>query len=144
MPEADHQLRTKLLLLNTGLQPGVGGRRVSSAVSTASRTRGKAAKAARRSVGAFVTGLKPGTNEWCHFEVAEAKNVSGYKIRLTFSDGTVRVVDFAPFLWTARNPDTTDDRDSKQSSSFGLEDGDLIWGNFQVIFPILDLYEGRI
>ena len=43
-----------------------------------------------------------------YLEITEAKYVSGYNILLTFNDGTVRVMDFGPFLAKARNPDTTD------------------------------------
>lgn len=77
-------------------------------------------------------------------EVTEAKYVSGYRLLLTFNDGTVRVVDFGPFLAKARNPDTTDYRDLKRFKSFHLQDGDLMWGDCQMIFPIMDLYRGTI
>jgi hypothetical protein len=79
-----------------------------------------------------------------HLEITEAKYLSAYKIRLTFKDGAVRVVDFGPFLAKARNPDTTDYRDLRKFKSFRVEDGDLIWGDFQMIFPIMDLYKGEI
>jgi len=79
-----------------------------------------------------------------YLEIVGAKYVSGYKIRLTFNDGTVREVDFGPFLAKARNPDTTDYRDLRKFKSFRIEDGDLIWGDFQMIFPIMDLYKGQI
>ena len=55
--------RSNKPLINTGLQPGVGGRRVTSAVLTASRVRGKAVKTAGCSLVRRVTGLKPGANE---------------------------------------------------------------------------------
>jgi hypothetical protein len=77
-------------------------------------------------------------------EVTEAKYVSGYKLLLTFNDGAVRVVDFGPFLAKARNPDTTDYRDLKKFKRFHIEDGDLMWGDYQMIFPIMDLYRGNI
>ena len=77
-------------------------------------------------------------------EVTEAKYVSGYKLLLTFNDGAVRVVDFGPFLAKARNPDTTDYRDLKKFKSFHIQDGDLVWGDYQMIFPIMDLYRGNI
>ena len=79
-----------------------------------------------------------------YLEITEAKYVSGYKILLTFNDGTVRVMDFGPFLAKARNPDTTDYRDMKKFKSFRIEHGDLIWGDFQMIFPITDLHRGEI
>ena len=103
MRKTDKDMRTKQPLISTGLQPGVGGRRVSSAVSTASRSRGKAVKAAGRSLGRRVTGLKPGVNERKYLEITEATYVAGYKLRLVFNDGTKRVMDFGPFLRQAQN-----------------------------------------
>ncbi len=79
-----------------------------------------------------------------YLEVTEAKYVSGYKLLLTFNDGAVRVVDFGPFLAKARNPDTTDYRDLKKFKSFHIHEGDLMWGDYQMIFPIMDLYHGTI
>ncbi len=79
-----------------------------------------------------------------YLEIVEAKYVSGYKIRLTFNDAMVRVADFGPFLAKARNPDTTDYRDLRRFQEFRIEDGDLIWGDLQMIFPIMDLYRGKI
>ena len=79
-----------------------------------------------------------------YLEVTEAKYVSGYKLLLTFNDDAVRVVDFGPFLAKARNPDTTDYRDLKKFKSFHIQDGDLMWGDYQMIFPIMDLYYGTI
>jgi hypothetical protein len=79
-----------------------------------------------------------------YLEITEAKYVSDHKIRLIFNDGAVRVVDFGPFLAKARNPDTTDYRDLRRFKSFRIEDGDLIWGDMQMIFPIMDLYSGEI
>jgi hypothetical protein len=79
-----------------------------------------------------------------YLEITEAKYVSGYKIRLIFNDETVQVVDFEPFLKKARNPDTTDYRDLQRFKEFRVEHGDLIWGDFQMIFPIADLHRGEI
>lgn len=86
--------------------------------------------------------MKANANQY--IEVTEAKYVSGYKLRLSFNDGAVRIVDFGPFLKKARNPDTTDYRDLKKFKSFHLDHGDLMWGDFQMIFPIMDLYRGTI
>jgi hypothetical protein len=77
-------------------------------------------------------------------EITRAEYIADYKIRLTFNDGVVRTVDFAPFLMKARNPDTTDYRDLGKFKSFRLVDGDLMWGDFQMIFPIMELYRGEI
>jgi hypothetical protein len=79
-----------------------------------------------------------------YLRVTEAKYVSGYKLLLTFNDDAVRLVDFGPFLARARNPDTTDFRDLKKFKRFHIEDGDLMWGDYQMIFPIMDLYRGSL
>lgn len=104
----------------------------------------KAAKAAGCSSGWRVTGLKPGANKRQYLEITEAKYVSGYKICLTFNDGTKRIMDFGPFLRKARNPMLTKYRRLKEFKSFHIQDGDLMWGDFEMIFPISDLHCGEI
>ena len=79
-----------------------------------------------------------------YLEVTKARYVSGHKIHISFNDGTERIVDFGPFLAKARNPDTTDYRDLKKFKSFRIHSGDLVWGDYQMIFPIIDLHQGEI
>lgn len=79
-----------------------------------------------------------------YLEVAEAEYVSGYKIRLSFNDGLVRVMDFEPFLNKAQNPMPTKYRQLRNFKKFHLHYGDLMWGDFEMIFPITDLHRGEI
>ncbi|MEQ2006298.1 MAG: DUF2442 domain-containing protein [Limisphaerales bacterium] len=79
-----------------------------------------------------------------YLEVTKARYVSGYKIHVSFNDGEERIVDFGPFLAKVRNPDTTDYRDLKKFKSFRIHEGDLVWGDYQMIFPITDLHAGVI
>ena len=79
-----------------------------------------------------------------YLEVTKARYVSGYKIHVSFNDGMERIVDFGPFLAKARNPDTTDYRDLSKFKCFSIHDGDLMWGDCQMIFPITDLHRGQI
>ncbi len=79
-----------------------------------------------------------------YLEILQAGYVSGYKIRLTFKDGTVRVMDFEPFLRKALNPDITKYRQLRNFKKFHLHHGNLMWGDFDMIFPIIDLYHGTI
>jgi Protein of unknown function (DUF2442)/Putative addiction module component len=136
--------QTKPLLINTGLQPGVSGRRVSLAVSTASRARGQAVKTAGTARVRQTTGLKSGVNETKYLRITDAEYVSGHKISLTFNDGLVRVMDFGPFLRKAMNPQTTKFRSLRKFKMFHLQHGDLMWGDYDMIFPIEDLYRGEI
>jgi len=79
-----------------------------------------------------------------YLEITEANYISGYKVRLTFNDGLVRVMDFEPFLRKARNPDIMQYRQMRKFKSFRLDYGDLMWGDYEMIFPMADLYRGEI
>jgi hypothetical protein len=79
-----------------------------------------------------------------YLRITEAKYVSDYKIGLTFNDGTERVMDFEPFLRKAQNPHITKYRQMRQFKSFRLDYGDLMWGDYEMIFPIADLHRGEI
>jgi hypothetical protein len=79
-----------------------------------------------------------------YLRIMEAKYVSDYKIRLTFNDGMERVMDFEPFLRKAQNPDITKYRQMRKFKNFHLHYGDLMWGDFDMIFPITDLHRGEI
>lgn len=79
-----------------------------------------------------------------YLEITEAEYVSGYKISLRFNDGTLRVVDFEPFLRKAGNPGLTQYRQLTKFRQFRLHYGDLMWGDYEMIFPIADLYRGEL
>lgn len=79
-----------------------------------------------------------------YLRVKEAKYVPRHRVDIKFNDGTHRVVDFGPFLKQARNPMFTKYRRPKEFKSFHIQDGDLMWGDFEMIFPIVDLHRGQI
>ncbi|MBE0648252.1 MAG: DUF2442 domain-containing protein [Bacteroidales bacterium] len=67
-----------------------------------------------------------------------------YLIRFAFSDGTIRTIDFSSFLNNARNPMTRRYLDKRLFADFSIEYGDIIWNEYELCFPIWDLYEGQI
>lgn len=79
-----------------------------------------------------------------YIDIDKAEYVADYKIRLRFNDGTVRIVDFEPFLRTAQHPDLTKYRALKKFKSFQLNHGNIMWGDYEMIFPVVDLYRGTI
>ena len=79
-----------------------------------------------------------------YLRVMEATHVPRHRVDIKFNDGTRRVVDFGPFLKQARNPMFTKYRSAEEFKSFHIQDGDLMWGDFEMIFPIMDLYHGNI
>ncbi len=79
-----------------------------------------------------------------YLRVKEAKHVTRHRVDIKFNDGTQRIVDFGPFLKQAQNPMFTKYRRPKEFKSFHIQDGDLMWGDFEMIFPITDLHAGKI
>ncbi|MDQ6632462.1 MAG: DUF2442 domain-containing protein [Verrucomicrobiota bacterium] len=136
-------------LINTVLQRGASRAGKLRAVSTASRKNGKAVKTTKRHSAHQNTRLKPGVNEnhkteIKYIDVEMAEYVSGHKLRLTFNDATKRIVDFEPFLKRATNPMFTQYRRMSKFKSFRIDHGNLMWGDYELIFPVMDLYRGEI
>ncbi|MEK6299130.1 MAG: DUF2442 domain-containing protein [Acidobacteriota bacterium] len=77
-------------------------------------------------------------------DIVGAERVSDYEVKLRFSDGLERVIDFEPFLQGSRNPMIRAYLDPTKFACFRLEHGDLLWDDYGLCFPIADLYEGRI
>jgi hypothetical protein len=76
--------------------------------------------------------------------INKAEYLGDYMIKLLFSDGNEKVVDFSHFLKAAKNPMTKKYLDKQLFSSFTIEYGDLVWNDYEMCFPIWDLYEGNL
>jgi hypothetical protein len=77
-------------------------------------------------------------------DVTKVQHVADYKIRLTFSDGFERELDLGPFLRASSNEQIRAYLDPGKFAQFTLKDGELMWGDYELCFPIADLYEGAI
>ena len=76
--------------------------------------------------------------------IKTAEYVEGYKLRLVFSDKKERIVDFEPFLHNTPNPLIQKYLQLDNFKNFTVAYGDLFWADYDLCFPIADLYEGRI
>jgi hypothetical protein len=76
--------------------------------------------------------------------INKATYKGGYRIHFEFDDGVERLIDFGPFLRSARNPMTKKYLDKGLFQSFTLDHGDVQWNDFELCFPIWELYEGDI
>lgn len=76
-------------------------------------------------------------------DVVQAEHAGTYRLKLVFSDGTERVVDFGPFLQNAGHPAIRAFLEPEKFASFRIEQGDLLWGDYDLCFPVADLYEGH-
>ncbi len=77
-------------------------------------------------------------------KIDSAKYLSDYAIRIKFNDGHEKLVDFKPFLSKSLHPSIKKYLDENKFSDFSLIDGNLNWNEYDLIFPISDLYNGKI
>ncbi|HAD05103.1 MAG TPA: DUF2442 domain-containing protein [Desulfuromonas sp.] len=72
--------------------------------------------------------------------IVAAEQVATYALHLRFDDGAERRVDFEPFLNHSQHPDIRKFLDPKLFGGYRLEYGELVWGDYELCFPIADLY----
>lgn len=77
-------------------------------------------------------------------KVTNAHYLGDFKIGIEFSDGTYQEVDFYPFLSNSHHPEIRKFLDEKLFKQFEVKDGNLNWNDFDLIFPVWDLYQGKI
>lgn len=77
--------------------------------------------------------------------VTRADYVDGYRLNITFSDGTTQVIDFGPFLVNHPHPQHDKYRIVSNFKRFKIERGNLVWGrDWDLIFSIEQLHEGYV
>ncbi|MDP1612900.1 MAG: DUF2442 domain-containing protein [Sulfuritalea sp.] len=76
--------------------------------------------------------------------IVAADQVGDYRIRLTFDDGTAQVVDFRPFLQRSQHPDIRVYLEAGRFAGFRIEYGELVWGDYELCFPVIDLYRNQL
>jgi hypothetical protein len=76
--------------------------------------------------------------------ILKVEYLGDYKIRFSFSDQTVKVIDFFTFLSSSRNPMTKKFLDKSLFQKYSIKYGDIIWNDYEMCFPIWDLHEGNI
>jgi len=76
--------------------------------------------------------------------IEDANYIGDYAIRIKFNDGTERLVDFKPFLSKSLHPSIRKYLDESLFTQFKIVDGNLNWNDYDMIFPIWDLYDGKV
>lgn len=77
-------------------------------------------------------------------KIDTAEYISDFVIKIKFSDGIDKLIDFKPFLFKSSHPSISKYLDEKKFSNFDLIDGNLNWNDYDLIFPLEDLYIGSI
>ena len=76
--------------------------------------------------------------------IEEANYISEYKIHFKFNDGKENTVDFKPFILSSSHPDIQKYQNKKLFKNFSLAYGEIEWNDYELAFPIFDLYQGHI
>ncbi|EHQ05123.1 DUF2442 domain-containing protein [Leptonema illini] len=76
--------------------------------------------------------------------IVRAEYVKDYVLSLVFDDGTEQLVDFEPFLRSAQNPAIQSYMEPALFQAFRIEHGELLWGDYDLCFPMVDLYENNL
>ena len=76
--------------------------------------------------------------------IQNAKYLQDYKIALKFNDNKENIVDFENFITYSQHPDIQKYKDINLFKKFHLEYGELEWDDYDLAFPIYDLYKGRV
>lgn len=77
-------------------------------------------------------------------KIKSATYIKNYELLITFYDGKEVSVDFYDFLISSTNPQIRDYLNLEKFKSFKVKNNDLLWGDFDLLFPIEDLYSGKI
>ena len=77
-------------------------------------------------------------------EIKSAKYIGDFAIRITFNDGSNRLIDFKPFLESSLHPSIRKYLKVNKFLQFKIVGGNLNWNDYDLIFPIDDLYKGNI
>ena len=76
--------------------------------------------------------------------IKEANYIEDYKISLLFNDGKNNILDFKNFISKSQHPDIKKYENLNLFKRFNLEYGELQWNDYELVFPINDLYKGKI
>jgi len=76
--------------------------------------------------------------------IENATYIDEYKIYLKFNDGKENIVDFQNFIEKSNHPDIKKYQDKKLFQNFIFEHGEIEWNDYELAFPIYDLYKGQI
>ncbi len=76
--------------------------------------------------------------------VKAVRHLKSHILEITFSDGYVSNVDFAPFIFSDGHPDYEKYKSEKGFLTYKVIDGNLNWDDYTMIFPVEDLYKGKL
>ncbi len=78
------------------------------------------------------------------YKIRSAQYKGDLTIKVIFTDGFVKTINFRPMLENSHNPSIRSYLDEKKFQEFKLIDGNLNWHDYDLIFPLRDLRKGQL
>jgi hypothetical protein len=79
-----------------------------------------------------------------NINIVSATQMGEYSIKIEFDDKVVQTVDFGPFLKRSHHPDVRAYLQPERFAKFHIAYGELVWGDYDLCFPVIDLYRNCI
>ena len=76
--------------------------------------------------------------------VKNVKYIGDFVMRVFFNTNEEKLIDFKPFLEKSHHPSIKKYLDEKKFIDYKIVNGNLNWNDYDLIFPIADLYENNI
>ncbi|SJM91361.1 DUF2442 domain-containing protein [Crenothrix polyspora] len=76
--------------------------------------------------------------------IISVEKMEDYRLHFTFNDNKQQTIDFKAFLTNTRHPDIRRYLDPEKFAEYRIEYGELIWGDYELCFPIIDLYRNQL
>jgi hypothetical protein len=77
-------------------------------------------------------------------EIKSATYIGDFAVRVEFNDHHKVLVDFKPFLMKALRPGIRKYQEELYFKQFKIVDGNLNWNDYEMIFPLDDIYKVKI
>jgi hypothetical protein len=79
-----------------------------------------------------------------NIQIISATQTGDYTLRIAFDDGTTQEVNFQASISSALQPDIRAYLKPQRFAAFRIEYGELVWGDYDLCFPIIDLYKNQL
>ncbi len=77
-------------------------------------------------------------------KVKKVKYLGDYVLRIVFENGHEQAVDFKSFLKNSTHPSIHEYYNERKFLTYKIEEGNINWNDYEMIFPLESLYNGKI
>jgi len=77
------------------------------------------------------------------FSVVKVDYIRNFILKIEFSDGHINTINFESFILNSRNPMIYKYSDINLFKKYSIDDGNLIWNDYELSFSLDDLYKRK-